>query len=190
MTEKKVVSRNIAVGLGVICIALAAGLAWDRANYISIINSKDVEYQNYILTHGHSDGEYDSLQSTYASYLAGQHHTDAEYDALLSQYKALKEPKLVGTLNAEDVRPELETPSLHIYGNIVNVGKDDAGMPVLCVEAFQGPDLVFNTSIGVGYIFGRSFAYYVDQRISYVGRPLTTWRIWSQPPGIDWSWTT
>jgi hypothetical protein len=56
------------------------------------------------------------------------------------------------------------------------------------VEAFQGRVLAFNTTISLGTINGESFAAYVDEKVPYVGSELTTWRVWSRPYGIDWTW--
>ena len=41
MSEKKVVSRNFAIVLGIIAIILLVGLVGAIANYTSIINAKD-----------------------------------------------------------------------------------------------------------------------------------------------------
>jgi cell division protein FtsL len=41
MSEKKVVGRNVAIGIGIICIILAVGLVGVIANYTSMINGKD-----------------------------------------------------------------------------------------------------------------------------------------------------
>jgi len=41
MSEKKVVGRNVAIALGIICIVLAVGLVGAIANYTSIISGKD-----------------------------------------------------------------------------------------------------------------------------------------------------
>ena len=189
MSESRVVSRKTAVWLGVICILLAVGLVADRLNYISIINNKDAELQNYVSTHKRSNAEYDALQSAYENYVANQNHTEAQYNALQSQYDDLKEPKLIATLKTEDVRLNPQSPRLHIYGNVVNVGAYTATNPVLHVEALQGQVLVFNTTIFLGIISGSGFANYVDQQIPYLGKPLTSWHVWSQPVGIDWNWT-
>jgi len=52
MSERKMVSRNVAVALGIICIILVAGLGGAMAYYVS-----------YVSTHGHVNSEYDALQS-------------------------------------------------------------------------------------------------------------------------------
>jgi len=41
MSEKKVVGRNVAIALGIICVVLAVGLVGAIANYTSIISGKD-----------------------------------------------------------------------------------------------------------------------------------------------------
>jgi predicted PurR-regulated permease PerM len=41
MSEKKVVSRNTVVALGIVCIILAVGLVGAVANYTSIISEKE-----------------------------------------------------------------------------------------------------------------------------------------------------
>ena len=43
MSEKKVVSRNIAIALGIICIILAVSLVGAIADYTSIITTKDYQ---------------------------------------------------------------------------------------------------------------------------------------------------
>lgn len=46
MSEKKVVGRNLAIALGIICVVLAAGLVGAVANYTLIINNKDSAIQS------------------------------------------------------------------------------------------------------------------------------------------------
>ena len=48
MSEKKVVGRNVAIALGIICIVLAVSLVGVIANYTSIINNKDKLYNDYV----------------------------------------------------------------------------------------------------------------------------------------------
>ena len=73
--EKKVVGRSIAIGIGIICVILLIALVGAVANYTSIINNKDIIYQDYVSTHSHTNSEYDS-------YVANHHHTDGEYNNL------------------------------------------------------------------------------------------------------------
>jgi hypothetical protein len=107
---------------------------------------------------------------------------------LQSLYNSARVSKLIGTLNAVDSRPIFQTSRLRVYGNVVNVGSDPANNAVFYVEGFQGAVLAFNTTINLGTISGESFAVYVDENVFYSGSPLTQWRIWSNPAGIDWTW--
>jgi predicted PurR-regulated permease PerM len=45
MSEKRVVSRNVAIALGIIVVIVLAGLVGAAANYTSIINDKDSQIQ-------------------------------------------------------------------------------------------------------------------------------------------------
>jgi len=45
MSEKKVVSRNVAIALGIIIIIVLVGLVGAMVNYTSIINNKDTTIQ-------------------------------------------------------------------------------------------------------------------------------------------------
>jgi hypothetical protein len=62
MSERKMVSRSLAIALGIICIVLIAGLFGAMAYYAmnTIINTT---YNDYVSTHGHTDSDYDSLNS-------------------------------------------------------------------------------------------------------------------------------
>lgn len=44
MSEKKVVGRNVAIALGIICIILVVGLVGAVANYTSIISEKTTPF--------------------------------------------------------------------------------------------------------------------------------------------------
>ncbi len=191
MSEKKVVRRSVAIALGIACIILIAGIGGAVAYYTRIINDKNSTYNDYVETHSHTDTEYNSAISDYA---ANHHHSDSDYNSLQSNYNSLqsdysylKLPHLVGNLDAKDNRPWWGSPSLHVFGTVTNIGSDTAYNSLLYVAAFQGAVLAFNTTITVGTVNYGGFVY-VDSSIAYVGGALTSWRIWSQPWGIDWTW--
>jgi predicted PurR-regulated permease PerM len=46
MSEKKAISRGVAIGLGLICILLAVGLIGAIVVYTSIMNNKDSQITN------------------------------------------------------------------------------------------------------------------------------------------------
>jgi hypothetical protein len=83
----KVVGRNIAIALGIICLILIAGLGI-------------VAYMSYSPTTG-LQSQLNQLQDTYNSYVASHHHTDSEYDSLNSQNTNLQNQvnDLTSTLN-------------------------------------------------------------------------------------------
>jgi len=161
MVTGKAMSRSAIIGLGIVCIILAVGLIGAIASYSSIVDRKD------------SDIEYLQNQNS----------------QLQESLGASEAAKLIGVVEAQDVRPWFASPYLRVYGNVVNVGGYTATNPVLHVEALRGQVLVFNTTIFLGIISGSGFANYVDQQIPYLGKPLTSWHVWSQPIGIDWNWT-
>jgi hypothetical protein len=84
MSEKKMVTRSVAIGLGIICIILIVGFvgafaiympALARANSLTSslqtqnsqlqiwLDGNKTDYQNYKNSHSHSDSEYNMLQS-------------------------------------------------------------------------------------------------------------------------------
>jgi hypothetical protein len=63
MSEKKVVGRGVAVGLGIICILLAVGLVGVFAYYSMTLNNKNSAYDDYVSSHSHSNSDYNSLNS-------------------------------------------------------------------------------------------------------------------------------
>ena len=63
MRPKKVVGRSVAIGLGIICIVLVAGLGVVMAYYAMQINIKDSTYNDYVSTHRYADSYYNSLNS-------------------------------------------------------------------------------------------------------------------------------
>jgi predicted PurR-regulated permease PerM len=76
MSEKKVVSRNTAIAMGIVCIILAVGLVGAVANYTSIISEKE----NTIAS---LDSEIISLQNQIndlnATYIWLKHHSFTYY---------------------------------------------------------------------------------------------------------------
>lgn len=83
----KVVGRNVAIALGIICLILIAALGV-------------VAYMSYSPTTG-LQSQLNQLQDTYNTYVASHHHTDSEYDSLNSQNTNLQNQvnDLTSTLN-------------------------------------------------------------------------------------------
>jgi hypothetical protein len=184
MNEEKVEYRNIAIGIGIASILFIVGLAAYFTYYIG----QDASSFDAVNDQKNALADYKSKLEVW---LAGNiTQLQSQLDSLQSDYNALAAPRLIGVISAEDSRPTDDTPYLHVFGNVVNVGKDSADGALLYVEAFQGRVLTFNTTISLGTINGDSFATYVDEKVPYVGSELTNWHLWSYPYGIDWSWST
>ena len=101
MSEKKVVSRNVAIALGIICIILAVALVGAVANYTSIMSEKDnvfslllqdnnrlnIELNDWIMKCHSAEDDLTLLRFQYSDYVASHKHTNEEYeDAKFSFY--------------------------------------------------------------------------------------------------------
>jgi type II secretory pathway pseudopilin PulG len=91
-TPKKVVGRNVAVALGIICVILIASLAV----VIYMAYSPDVSTSTTSL-----QSQINDLNSTYNSYVSTHTHTNDEYNSLNSQNTNLQNQvdNLTSTLN-------------------------------------------------------------------------------------------
>jgi hypothetical protein len=78
MSEKKVVRRSTAIGLGVLCIILLIGTVGAVVYYNNLVNSKDSTYNSYVSNHSHSDSDYNS-------YVSSHSHADSDYNSVTSQ---------------------------------------------------------------------------------------------------------
>ncbi len=219
MSEKKVIVRNVAITLGIICVILAVGLVEAVANYTSIINNKDNTIKSKDSTIQSKDSEIQTLtnqknqlqtwldlnKSAIQTILADRSKlgvwlhgnltliytlnwqiSSLNYQIanLQSQINTLKAPKLKEVdLTADDNRPSLQTPYLHVYGYICNVGTNTAYNSKIHVVAYQSPNVVaIDTYITLGTIDGESWTN-VDSNIYYNGSALTGWSLtleWTQ----------
>lgn len=231
MSEKKVVSRNIAITLGIICIIFLVGLVGAVVNYTAMINSRDntistkdsqiqtltnqknqlqtcldgnmtllntiiaerdhlqvwldgnITYYNSLI--GSLNSQITSLQNQISSLNSQVSSLNAQIEdlqdriaSLQSEINTLEAPKLIKVnLRANDSRPWIGTPYLHVYGEICNVGTNTAYNCKLHVVAYQSGGVVaLNTYINLGTIYGESWKS-VDSNIYYNGDALTSWTI-------------
>jgi cell division protein FtsL len=79
-TIEKVVSRNTAIALGIICLVLAVGLVGTIAVYTSTIAGKDSQISSLTTDKTNLQNQVTSLTSEYNIYLANHHYTDSEYN--------------------------------------------------------------------------------------------------------------
>lgn len=68
---KKVVGRNVAIALGIVCIILIAGLGGAMAYYTMVVNDKNATYDSYASSHTHTNSDFNTLNSTYQTWLDG-----------------------------------------------------------------------------------------------------------------------
>jgi hypothetical protein len=110
MSVKKLVNRNVAIALGIVCIILVAGLgAVLFMGYSPTSGSLQTTFNDYKRTHSHSDSDYNSLSTNntnlqawlegnatqYNDYVSTHRHSDSDFNALNS-YKNQLETWLSG----------------------------------------------------------------------------------------------
>jgi chaperonin cofactor prefoldin len=217
MSEKRVVSRNVAIALGIIVVIVLAGLVGAAANYTSIINDKDSQIRTLTnqknqlqtwlngnktalsqiskilnqtrewldgnLTYYKSlvnskDSEIANLQNQISNLNSQVNSLNAQIINLQNQINSLKAPKLIPIdLRAEDNRPWLRTPYLHVHGYVCNVGTNTAYNSKIHVVAYQSGGVeAINTYINLGTMYGESWKS-VDANIYYSGSALTSWTL-------------
>jgi len=64
MSEKKMVRRNVAIALGILCIILIAGISGVIAYYTMTLNDNNASYNDYVLSHSYTNYEYSTLNSS------------------------------------------------------------------------------------------------------------------------------
>jgi hypothetical protein len=182
MSEKKVVSRNLAIVLGIIAIILLVGLVGAMVNYTMVINNKDATYRDYTSTHSHSNSEYNSLNSEYQDYVSNHSHNNSEYDSMWTPY-----------LIKVDIKASAYTPFwawdppsyLQVYGYVCNVNKNWAYNCKLHVVANTTLGVAIDTHIDLGTITGESW-WHVDSVVySAIRSELVNWTItpeWTDSP--------
>lgn len=160
---------NLKIGLATSVIVIVVLVALNIWVY-SIMLYERGEHSHYRNLAEQISSEKNALQSTYDDYVANHHYTDSEYDAL-------KAPKLSDlSLFADDSRPWLSDPYLHVHGEVWNVGTDTAYDCRIHVRAFQGAVLTKDTYIWLGTIHGGNKKS-LDEKIYYSGSALTEWHI-------------
>lgn len=153
-------------------------------------NALNTTYQNYLSTHGYTNTQYSSLNTTYQNYKGSHSYTDSQYSTLNSQYNTvnakyntLNAPKLSSlSVSMSDNRPLLQTPYLHVTGEVWNVGNSTAYNSKIHVTLYQGAVVAQDTDISLGSILAENKVS-VDQQVFYSGSALTSW-------SYSLTWTT
>jgi hypothetical protein len=162
MSEKKVVSRNVVIGVGALCVVLSIALAYSIVSYASMLRDKDslIDSLNVqIVALGGQAGQAPSGSDK-----------DAQIAALQNEINGLKAAKLISVnLKAEDNRSDSQTPFVHVYGYVVNVGNstaDDVRIHVVLQQS--GGVVAKDTYVDLGSVGGESFVS-VDTKVYYEG---------------------
>jgi chaperonin cofactor prefoldin len=206
MSEKKPINK-VAIGVGVLCVVLLIAMFAIYLNYNSMLRDKDEQIASLntqIASLGgnpnpNTSTEVSDLQAQIASLQnqvndlqsqLSQKNADinslnsqitslnSQISSLNSQLDSLKGANVVKVnLQADDSRPFLGTPNLHVYGELCNVGTETAYNVKLHVVAYQSGGVVaIDTYIVVGSINGESWTS-VDGAPTYGGDSLTSWSI-------------
>jgi hypothetical protein len=146
---KKMVSRSVAVALGIICIVLIVGLVGVMA-YYAMNTTSNATYNDYVSSHSHTNSEYDSMWA----------------------------PKLIEVdLGATQHGVFLGSPYLNVNGYVVNVHENWAYNCKLHVVAYQsGGVTAIDTYINLGTIAGESSTK-VDSNINYVAGDIASYAL-------------
>jgi hypothetical protein len=172
-------SRTSLIVAVVLIVALVVSNVW---TYMALQTQVDdlqdtrAEYLDYVASHSYTDSEYESLNSTYNDYVDTHSHSDLEHKALEDERDAFKAPKL-NLLNLKSSDEwSLDTPYLHFYGEVWNVGADWAYDCRIHVTAYQDAVKAIDSWFGLGTMPGENKKS-LDKDISYEGVPLTAWNI-------------
>jgi hypothetical protein len=183
--SKKVVSRNIAIALGTICIILIALIAYFTVTGISAQNSyNNLQNQNKQLQTWLNGNETLLIQTE--TWLDGNiTYYNSQITNLQNQLIPFQEPLLgFSELTAVDNRTVPENPYLQINGTIHNFGIDGT-LATLYVKAYHSdgsvaighsvtpPILTHNDTF---YISGQS-SMNIDLNYYYNGSALASWTI-------------
>lgn len=148
-------------------------------DYVVTYSHTDSDYNAATTNHHHTDDEYNTAVSnynnevdTYNNYVNNHHYTDEQY----TQAIASKPANVVKVdLKSDDNRPFLQTPYLHVYGYLCNVGGITATNVKIHVIAYQSGGVVaIETDIVLGSIAGEAWKK-VDGPPTYNGGALTSW---------------
>ena len=169
MSEKKVVSRNVAVGVGVLCVVLVVAFVFSVVSYALMLKDKDSLISSLNAQIVALGG--DPSQSP------GVSDKDALIAALLDQLaeknaeiNSLKVAKLVSVnLRAEDSRASGQAPYVHVSGYVVNVGNSTAEDAKIHVVLQQSGGVVAkDTYVNLGSVDGEAVVN-VDTKVYYEG---------------------
>jgi cell division protein FtsL len=181
MSEKKMVSRNVTIALGIICIALAAllvGSVYTLNNQISSLEQQvknlENERRKLSLWLGGNITYYESkILMLNAEIIDLQNQADFLRNRIASlerEIDSLKAPQLHEVeVYWEDYHPLFGKPYIRIHGSIFNSGVKTAYNVICTVRIYDKYNTILKTEeIHLGNIDGKSYKTF-DEIIEYYG---------------------
>ena len=155
--------KNSVIGLGVLCSILMVALFYSVVTYTRMLQDKD----SIIASLSGVGSDKDTIISDLQNQI---NQKNSQISSLNSQIDSLKSAKVVSVnLKAEDSRPFLQTPRVHVYGYVVNVGTNTAFNKKIHVVLYQSGGVVAeDTYINLGSVGGEQ-AISVDTNVFYEG---------------------
>lgn len=156
-----------------LCAVLVVALLYSVTVYTAMLQDKDA---TIAALRGQSSQTPDTSDKD--AIIADQQNQinslQGQVSSLNSQIDSLKSAKLIGVnLVSEDSRPFLQTPRVHVYGDVVNVGTNTANNAKIHVVLYQsGGVIAEDTYIDLGSIGGES-SKSVDTNVYYDGSEIT-----------------
>jgi len=161
MSGKKVVGRNVVVGVGALCVVLSVALAYLVVSYALMLRDKDSLIGSLSAQVGDKAAEIAGLQNQLVQ-------KNAEIDGL-------EAAKLVSVnLKAEDNRAVGQAHYVRVYGYVVNVGTDAADNATIHVVLYQSGSVVAkDTYKDLGSVGGEA-AVSIDTKVYYEGSAIVS----------------
>jgi len=155
MSEKKVVSRRVAIALGIICVLLGVGFVGAVANYTSILAEKDVQIASLSLQIAEKNAIISLLNSQIAT-------MDSQIQSLRNQVDSLS--NAVASLNSEIADRDSQILSLKLQ--IANINSSYLSLKSEYDSLKQGYDKLLS-AIEKGEVAAKSATWLSeDKRLS------------------------
>jgi uncharacterized protein YoxC len=141
MSEKKVMSRNVAIGLGVLVVALLVGLGGAIANYTSVISNKDSQISTLSNQNSQLQQQINELQTWLQGNITHLQNQIRDLNTSYIQLKQLKYYEVGNSINISSLDVEVDEwlEITKVRGNITNIGNKP--IKVTYVYAFlRNPD--------------------------------------------------
>jgi len=141
MSERKVVSRNVAIGLGVLVVVLLAGLGGAIASYTSVISNKDSQISILSNQNSQLQQQINELQKWLQGNITYLQNQVKDLNTSYIQLRQLKYYEVGNSINISSLDVEVDEwfKMTKVRGNITNIG--DKPVKVVYVYAFlRNPD--------------------------------------------------